>query len=291
MSISLLAVLLGCPSPVAVTPVEGDTDTDTDVDTDTDTDADTDTDTDADSDTDADTADTSGPPEPWVAIPAGAFVMGSPVGTGLDNERPTHVVSMPAFEMMRREVTLEEYSACEAVGQCTPRPAQGNCLTGASPTMPANCIDWFMAGEVCSFLGGRLPSESEWEYVARSGGMDVEYPWGDAPPDCTRANLNQDNGWSSCNASGLWEVCTHPAGDTAWGMCDMGGNVFEWLADWHNQYDIHPADGSPQTQQLNYFRGMRGGSVGSDVPPRTRQRTFHEPEFYFSGMGVRCARD
>lgn len=229
-------------------------------------------------------------PHRWVAFAGGTFVMGTDAADAEDTQEvPAHSVTVPPFELMRHEVTLADYAACEAAGLCTPRSTEGNCLTGDSATLPANCLDWFMAGEVCAFLDGRLPTESEWEFAARDGGLDLLYPWGDAPPDCTRANVNQP-GLSSCDGAGLWEVCTHPAGNTGAGLCEMGGNVFEWVEDWHNEYVVHPTDGSAQTEQLFYFRGMRGGSIGSDQSVRTRQRTFHAPEFRFSGMGARCAR-
>lgn len=225
--------------------------------------------------------------EPWVFVAGGTFEMGSDLPDS--NEQPVHSVTVPDFAIMRHEVTIAQYQACEDAGACLPRGDGGNCLDASFPDKPANCMDYDRAWEVCTYLGGRLLSESEWEYAATEGGTSAEYPWGDAPPDCTRANMNQpDEGWSSCDNAGLWDVCTHPAGDTPSGLCDMGGNIFEWVADWHNEYAIHPTDGSPQTEMLYDFRSMRGGSIGSDVVPRSRKRTFHPPDFSFSGMGTRC---
>ncbi len=229
-------------------------------------------------------------PSFWVPIPAGTFLMGTDPPYD-DDEAPAHWVDVPAFALMRHEVTVAQYNACEHAGACTPRSVEGGCLDRDQLDRPANCLDYDQAGQVCAFLGGRRPTESEWEYAASSGGLPYEYPWGDEPPDCTRANMNQPNGWGSCDDAHLWEVCTHPAGDTPWGLCDMGGNAFEWIEDWHNDYAIHPTDGSAQTVMLFNFRGMRGGGVNSDVLPRVRERTFHEPSFTYSGMGVRCAMD
>ena len=104
-------------------------------------------------------------------------------------------------------------------------------------------------------------SEAEFEYAARSRGADYTYPWGNEDP-------------------------------TEQGLCDMAGNAIEWTADWfHNTYDDAPADGSAWVDPVSAFRVMRGGGVGSCAGPETRKRTFHEPEFWYAGGSVRCARE
>jgi formylglycine-generating enzyme required for sulfatase activity len=235
--------------------------------------------------------------EPWVFVEGGSFQMGSDhppdVAPELVRETPQHEVSVSSFAMMRHEVTGAMLGDCVDAGICTLNTG-GNCLDPFDPAnadRPANCLDWEGAGALCAFLGGRLPSESEWEYVATSGGQPVEFPWGDEPPDCERANPPAPDVTSSCG-DGLWEVCSRPDGDSEWGFCDLAGNAFEWNQDWFwDDYSSHPTDGSAQEEMLFDFRVMRGGGVNSAVPPRVRQRTFHPPDFYYSGMGVRCAMD
>ena len=143
---------------------------------------------------------------------------------------------------------------------------------------------------VCAFLGGRLPTEAEWEFAARSRGRDIEYPWGFDTPSCEFAVLDNENGLS-CGETLPPPGCSRPAGNTDQGVCDMAGSLFEWTEDWMNGYDETPTDGSPNETGNQVFRVMRGGAIGSAEPPRTRQRTFHEPDFYYGGMGIRCARD
>ncbi len=247
-------------------------------------------------DTDVPTADTAPPPleEPWVAVPGGSFEMGR---ADAEDAQPIHTVTVERFALARHEATATEYAACLADGACTPRPAGVvDCydVTAAeNALLPVNCIDFAQATALCTWMGGRLPTESEWEYAARSRTNQTVYAWGDEPPDCTRANtsgLSAPDHWS-CDNAGLWEVCSRPAGDNALGLCDLAGNAFEWTADWYApNYTAHPTDGSAYEVE-GPFRTMRGGGVGSAEELVLGTRTFHPPDFWYGGMGVRCAMD
>jgi formylglycine-generating enzyme required for sulfatase activity len=82
-----------------------------------------------------------------------------------------------------------------------------------------------MAQRYCEWAGGALPTEAQWELAAR--GFDGRrYPWGDSPPDETRACFAED--WSS---GGPGRVGERPAGASAFGCHDMAGNVWEWCLD------------------------------------------------------------
>lgn len=222
---------------------------------------------------------------------AGSFPMGSPAGEGEDAERPQRTVQVHPFQLAVSETTVAQYAACVADGVCAPYadpdevPARCNWGKEGREAHPMNCADWSMAATFCAWAGGRLPSEAEWEYAARSEGQDHVYPWGDAEPSCTLAVLAD-----TCGAEGTWPVCSFPAGNTTQGLCDLAGNAFEWVQDlYHDSYTGAPADSQAWEDPTSPWRVLRGGGIGSDEDLRTRNRTFHEPDFFYSGMGWRCA--
>ena len=90
-----------------------------------------------------------------------------------------------------------------------------------------------------------MPSESEWEYAARSGGQDIDYPWGNEEATCDYAVMDDDTHSSGCDTGRTWAVCGRSVdGDTDQGLCDMSGNVWEWVQDWyHGCYDCAQCQG------------------------------------------------
>ena len=225
----------------------------------------------------------------WVHIPGGAYIMGQD-GTENANEAPAHEVTIPGFQMLRAEVTAGGYALCVQAGGCTALPdnAHANCMVASD--LPRNCVDWFMARDYCTWVGGRLLSESEWEYAARSLGQEHLYPWGNEDPMCEHAVFGGEMA-TTCGDTGPEAGCSHPLGNTEQGVCDLAGNLFEWVEDWHHAtYVGAPVDGSPWIYPEEIYREMRGGGVRSEADVRTYNRTFHEPEFSYSGSGIRCAR-
>ena len=179
------------------------------------------------------------------------------------------------------------YARCVDDGACDPHHITPLC-ENLLDDQPRTCIDWDQADQFCAWAGARMVTEAEFEYAARSRGKPYTYPWGEDPPTCDLARLGCD----LCDTFETASVCSFPDGDTEQGLCDMAGNAIEWTADWyHNSYVDAPTDGSAWIEPEGVFRVMRGGGVGSCAGPTTRKRTFHEPEFWYAGGAVRCARD
>lgn len=206
-------------------------------------------------------------------------------------EWPAHTVEVPDFAIMRTEVTAADYVACHEDGGCVELPSSEQCFwaDSAASDRALTCVNWFQAVAFCEWAGGRLPTESEWEFAARSRGLDREFPWGEQEPSCDYAVIDIPAG-VGCGYGSANPPCTRPAGNTEQGLCDMAGNVFEWVQDRMNwDYQGAPVDGSAWETGLE-FRVMRGGAVGSEQSLRTRERTYHPDDFYYGGMGVRCAQ-
>ena len=238
----------------------------------------------------------------WVSIPGGTFQMGS--GENSD-EKPAHSVTVRAFQMAKTEVTFKQYNACVAAGACPAAHVDdGSCYVwdGSSwkqGTLPSNfrgddqpvvCVDWSQAQAFAKWSGGRLPTEAEWEYAARGGGKDRKYPWGDETANCSRAVMS--DGGNGCGRGTTWPVCSKTAGNTPQGLCDLAGNVWEWVQDWyHSSYGGAPSDGSAWENPAGSGRVIRGGgwsSVASNV--RAAYRSSYDPGSRYLNLGFRLAR-
>src|SRR5262245_27939676 len=126
----------------------------------------------------------------WVRIDGGEFAMGSPDGVGDADEHPRHTVHIATFDLMKTEVDVKTWDACVAEGDCTALPEKVPPMCrNKGPDEGRGCLTWDQAVQVCDWLGGRLPSEAEWEFAARSRGEERTYPWGEAQPTCDLAVL------------------------------------------------------------------------------------------------------
>jgi formylglycine-generating enzyme required for sulfatase activity len=223
----------------------------------------------------------------WVKIPGGNFMMGLAVG----DEQPVHAVTIRPFEMAKTLVTNKQYKACVRAGACTPTHAMDvNCRGGKAPPsflrddLPVVSVDWNQARTFSKWVGGRLPSEAEWEYAAKSAGKDWDHPWGNEEPTCERAVLTEYKApnKTGCGKGAPWPVCSKPAGNTRQGLCDMIGNAWEWVQDaYQGSYEGAPADGSAWEAKSSsrVFRGSswadfqgsaRSGARDNDLPGRCR---------------------
>ncbi|MFI5361313.1 MAG: formylglycine-generating enzyme family protein [Elusimicrobiota bacterium] len=214
----------------------------------------------------------------WVKIPGGTFQMGSPY----NDEGPIHPVAVKAFELAKTLVTNNQYEMCVAARACTEAKSYGAKFEGGD--QPVVGVDWNQATAFARWVGGRLPSEAEWEFAARSGGKDRRYPWGNQDATCELANILDCDGATA-------PVCARPAGNTEQGLCDMAGNAWEWVQDWnHGSYTGAPADGSAWDDS-GKNRVFRGGSWRFDTQSaRCTSRFASSPGAKFAGLGFRPAR-
>ena len=183
---------------------------------------------------------------------------------------PQHEVTFDCgFEMMRTEVTVAQYKACVEAGH--PGCVAATICDSGSPNYdeagsedhPIVCVSWEMARAFSEWVGMRLPTESEWEYSARGPMASADdysvFPWGTDALDCDHAVYDQCGGDEQ-------DVCSRsPAGDSPFGLCDLSGNVWEWVQDcWHGDYDAAggaPTDGSAWEDDCSgSYRVERGGS-------------------------------
>ena len=180
-----------------------------------------------------------------------SFVMGSDVGSR--EERPRHTVALGGFSVARTEVTVGQYRACVQAGECDGNihmeyALDGDALPAYPDDFPVIDVTFDMAEQFARWVGGEIPTEAQWEFVARGTG-GRRYPWGDSAPDCARAVFDDSVRGRprrpGCGSGTPTRVCSHPAGNTPDGICDMAGNVMEWTRSPYSQnyYDLiqpHP---------------------------------------------------
>jgi hypothetical protein len=172
-----------------------------------------------------------------------SFEMGSPEGVGDDDEHPRHRVTLRPFALSRTPVTVAQLRHFD----------EG---WSGEPDHPAVDLDWFSARLFATWVGGRLPTEAEWECACRAG-------------TTTRWSFGDDEARLGAFAwfEGEGGRQTHPVGQkpaNPWGLHDMHGHVWEWCEDrWFRRYD-GPTD-NPVGPEAGGVRVIRGGSAWNDA--------------------------
>jgi formylglycine-generating enzyme required for sulfatase activity len=219
----------------------------------------------------------------WVRIPAGTFQMGcisneAPRRCDAD-EYPRHAVTITRpFDMMATEVTARMFRAFTPLIEEQP-------AWSMSPDQPVAIVTWDDAVKFCTAVGGRLPTEAEWEYAARGGREGTTYPWGEQPPDDRPGTAN---GAAFEGDSPRAVKTFRPNG---FGLYDMAGNVWEWVNDWYSVLEPEPVK-DPKGGEGGGFRVVRGGSYGDDQRNlRVSNRNPNRPNSRNVNVGFRCARD
>jgi formylglycine-generating enzyme required for sulfatase activity len=217
----------------------------------------------------------------WARVPAGTFQQGCVPGDMRcdGDEHPGRAVTITrAFEMMTTEVTTGMLRAAQ-------RSLDRQPAWSTNPDQPATVVTWDEARAFCASIGGRLPTEAEWEYAARGGRAAARYPWGDQPPDYEPAAVNG----AVFEADGARPAAGfRPNG---FGLYHMAGNVWEWVADYYGIYDEGPVT-DPRGPDGGGYRVVRGGSYGDDDRNlRLSNRNPNRPGNSNVNVGFRCARD
>ena len=241
-----------------------------------------------------------------IQVPAGTFRMGCSTGDKHcdTDEKPAVTVSVPAFAIDAREITVAQYRACVKTGKCTaPKTHQQNQYCNYAATErddhPVNCIDWVDAEKYCATQGKRLPWEAEWEKAAR-GGTTSPYYTGKAI-NCTQAIANDGKTTGSvkgemdgCGEDRTWPVASRAP--NAFGIYDMYGNAGEWVANGYAKDALaHYAKGELDYPRHSDGKVIRGASWDEKVKNlRASFRNVKPPisgEQVYGSVGFRCAKD
>jgi formylglycine-generating enzyme required for sulfatase activity len=259
--------------------------------------------------------------ENMVLVEGGEFVMGTDSETidslanrygfpreYIASEYPPHKVTLTTFYIDRHEVTnadfkdfIDQYPLWQKEnfpdslhnGEYLKHWEKNSYPAGES-RYPVVNITWYAAMEYCKCMDKRLPTEAEWEYVAGNRGESRIYPWGNSPPDSSKANYFNHIGKAI-------EVGRYPPNEL--GVYDLAGNVWEFILDgWSYNYYVK----SPQENPLNglkYYtfnklcnvksrRVIRGGSWGgAEINLRIRFRDSHPPQGAGNHVGFRCVKE
>lgn len=226
----------------------------------------------------------------WIAHKGGTFYRGA--GSKNDDAKPILTVKVPTFRLAKTEVTVRQYQACVSSGVCSaPKDRSDHCNWNkrGREHMPVNCVSWKQARAFAAWVGARLPTEAEWEFAATSGGQERTYPWGEDAPSCTHAVMDSKTG-AGCGKGGTAEPCSIEAGNTLLGVCDMSGNVAEWVEDEMCGYDKAPVNGKAAacSSQLRVTRG--GGYRSTKYSVGATDRDPATPSTQEFNIGFRVAK-
>ncbi|MBT7191911.1 MAG: SUMF1/EgtB/PvdO family nonheme iron enzyme [Anaerolineae bacterium] len=238
-------------------------------------------------------------------IPAGEFKMGSEDGD--EDEKPIKTVYTDAFWMDETEVTnamfasfLNAQNNQKEDGETWLDVDDSSVLITQTESNwhadinysqhPVVDVTWYGARAYCEWVGGRLPTEAEWEKAARGGLEGKKYPWGDDTPSCNSGAWNGAQK-PSCSGNTISVGSFSPNG---YGLYDMAGNVWEWIADQYDEEYYQKSSGNnPQGPAFGEFRVLRGGAwSGYEIDiVRTANRSRSRPMNAATNTGFRCVRD
>lgn len=243
----------------------------------------------------------------WVG--GGTFLMGAqatdPGAPGYDTnaappEGPVHQVTVSGFWIQRNETGMSDIQRCLDTGWCPPGSvgADGGANLGRTDSAdhPINRVSWLGAARYCAMLGGRLPTEAEWEFAARGTGARV-YPWGDAQ-GCGVYTIDPAQQWirrmipGPCENSGT-RVPNDLFGETPdHQLLGLAGNVVEWVADHYDPAGYPSAAVTDPWGPLDGTLKIQRGGGWTETDPtalRSASRVVVPPDQALVDVGFRCA--
>ncbi len=242
-----------------------------------------------------------------VEIPAGEFKQGNNDIDALDNEQPIHRLYLDTYWIDRYPVTCRQYQAfIEAGGYqnsewwsnsgwkwLQDHPVHRPLYWVDAPEWenhPVCGVSWYEAEAYARFVGKRLPTEAEWEKAASwdlVAGRRRTYPWGETTPDAHYCNHDNQVGHTT-------PVNGYPTGQSAYGLYDVLGNVWEWTDSWFDGYEgfvNYPYAGYSKVYFDKQHRVLRGGSWATRPwVLRCSFRNWYHPGVRQILAGFRCAR-
>ncbi len=236
-------------------------------------------------------APTPPPPEGMVYVPAGEFKMGTDDADGsnfnqrdnvplnANDARPQHAASTVAFFIDKTEVTCAQYQKfCQATGYSVPPYWADGKIPDGQANFPVHHVNWYEARAYASWIGKRLPTETEWEKAAR--GTDARrFPWGQ----------DYDGGKANGGSDAPVAVGKYDKGASPYGALDMTGNVAEWTDSWFEAYPNSPTQQPDFGEKLRVVRG--GAWISGDALGKTWYREVSRPQARLGFIGFRCVKD
>lgn len=233
-----------------------------------------------------------------VYVPAGEFIFGTDRGSYYDDGNTVQFSSwdvyLDAFWIDKYEVTNYQYALCVEAGVCSPpyreysNTRHDYYTNEAYADYPVINLDRGMANVYCNWVGGRLPTEAEWEKAAR-GTDGRDFPWGNYWSMEKLGNFDDYEGDDEDYTGDTMPVGSFPDSASPYGAMDMLGNVWEWVADWYNPaiFATEPSD-NPTGPSYGDEYLIRGGSY------RTGNSLHARSSYYWTDLaeiGFRCVMD
>jgi len=215
----------------------------------------------------------------YVWIPPGTFDMGCSPGDAecYYDEKPLHAVRLSrGYWMGQTHVTVRAYRRFASVSGRQASAAQES-KGSIEDNRPVVMVSWEEAQAYCGWIGGRLPTEAEWEYAARGGSPEARY----GPID--------EIAWYAQNSrEGIHPVAAKQP--NRFGLYDMLGDAWQWVGDWYGGTYYHPSPAvDPEGPPNGVDHVLRGGSWSSspqDVRVSARGKT--KQSTGTPGVGFRC---